>query len=138
VKVVVDTNVFVSGFLSPFGRPAGVLRLVLSGKVGLLYDIRILSEYREVLSRPKFHFKKENIEMLLEHIQMEGQFAVAEPLSDPLKDPSDEMFLEIAVSGGAECLVTGNLKHFPAHKYEGIYLLDPAGFMEHFQKKIGE
>ncbi len=135
MKAVIDTNVFVSGFLSPFGRPSEVLRIVLSGKVQTLYDSRILSEYREVLSRPKFHLKKENIEILLDQVKLEGLYVVAEPLRNPLKDPSDEMFLEIAVSGGAECLVTGNLRHFPPKKHEGIYLLDPAGFMDYYQKR---
>ena len=135
MKAVIDTNVFVSAFLSPFGRPAGVLRLVLSGRVQALYDVRILSEYRDVLFRPKFHFKKENIDFLLAQIQLEGQFTVAEPLPEPLKDPSEEMFLEVAVSGGADFLVTGNLKHFPPRKYRGVHLLDPAAFMAQLQKQ---
>ncbi len=135
MKAVVDTNVFVSGFLSPFGRPAEIVRLVLSAKVQLLYDARILSEYREVLSRPHFHFHAENIETLMAQIRKDGIQVAAEPLPHPLQDVSDEMFLEVAYSGGAECLITGNSRHFPPKQCRGIRVFDPAGFIAYYQKK---
>jgi len=60
VKVVLNTNVLLSGLLKPYGKPAAILRLVLSGALQVAYDGRILSEYRTVLLREKFHFSRRN------------------------------------------------------------------------------
>lgn len=59
--VVIDTNVLVSGLIKPFRLPGRIVMMVASGEIELCYDGRIISEYKEVLSRPKFGFKKENI-----------------------------------------------------------------------------
>ena len=56
MRFVIDSNVVVSAMLSPHAPPAQVIRLALQGDLGLLYDGRILAEYREVLMRPKFGF----------------------------------------------------------------------------------
>jgi putative PIN family toxin of toxin-antitoxin system len=52
--LVLDTNVLVSALLSPFGAPGRIWDLVLAREVRLVYDDRILVEYRRVLSREKF------------------------------------------------------------------------------------
>ena len=56
MRIVLDTNVLVSALLSPHGAPAAVLQLVVTGRVVLCFDARVLSEYREVLRREKFDF----------------------------------------------------------------------------------
>lgn len=61
--IVLDTNVLVSGLLTPFGSSGEIVRMITSGKLILEYDSRILIEYEEVLNRPKFHFDKEPIEL---------------------------------------------------------------------------
>ncbi|MBH0201413.1 MAG: putative toxin-antitoxin system toxin component, PIN family [Nitrospira sp.] len=76
MKVVVDTNVLVAGLLSPFGPPGEILRMVASGTLRLCVDARILTEYEEVLARPKFRFNTEQTRALIDHIQAEG-FSVA-------------------------------------------------------------
>jgi len=78
-----------------------------------LYDNRILREYETVLSRRKFRFEKEIIEPLIDFIKNEGSFIVANPLNIVFKDEDDKMFLEVAKSGNAEYLITGNTVHFP-------------------------
>ena len=56
MRIVLDTNVIVSSLMDAFSSSAEVVRVVISGKVQLCHDVRILSEYREVLLRPKFCF----------------------------------------------------------------------------------
>ncbi|MGB8368592.1 MAG: PIN domain-containing protein [Verrucomicrobiia bacterium] len=51
---MLDTNVVVSGLLQAQGNPAQVLALVLSGAIQICHDERILAEYAEVLTRPRF------------------------------------------------------------------------------------
>ena len=58
MRVVVDTNVIVSGILNPHGPPGRVVDALLSGNNSALHDDRILSEYREVLLRPTFGFSE--------------------------------------------------------------------------------
>jgi putative PIN family toxin of toxin-antitoxin system len=130
MKIVLDTNVLVSGLLQPFGPSAQLLRLVASGDLVLLHDERILAEYREVLLRPKFRFDPERIDVLLEEIRADGISVVARPLAVRLPDPEDEPFLEIALAGGARCLVTGNIKHYPVDARLGVEVLPPRAFIE--------
>ena len=49
MKIVLDTNVLVSGLLTPFGTSGEIVRMVSAGKLILLYDSRILLEYQEGL-----------------------------------------------------------------------------------------
>ena len=54
MKVVIDTNIIVSGLLTPFGSPSEILRLLALGKLIICFDTRIMAEYLGVLNRPKF------------------------------------------------------------------------------------
>lgn len=122
---MLDTNVLVSGLLSPFGPPAQIVRLVAVAELFLCFDPRILAEYRAVLARRKFGFALEDVKALLDEIQSSGELVFGRPLSHPLPDPGDEPFLEVAIAASAEHLVTGNAKHFPARRRSGVSVLSP-------------
>ena len=113
MTVVLDANILVSALINPSGVPATILSLLLNGKITVLYDNRILGEYKEVLSRQKFHFKKNHILHLLDYIRYGGEFVAVEPMRVRSVSEDDRMFYEVAVTGKAEFLVTGNKKHFP-------------------------
>jgi len=134
--IVLDTNVIVSGIFKPYSKAAIILRLVTDGTIQLAYDLRLLSEYRDVLNRAKFNFAKENVEEFLEQIEEEGLLVSVKPLRFHLPDPDDEPFLEVALSGGAKAIVTGNKRHFPKKKYEEVKILSPAEFLEAVKEKI--
>jgi len=133
LNIVLDTNVLVSGLLSPFGNSADILRLVLSNRLYLCVDARILTEYREVLHRPKFQFDNSRVEILIDYIHKIGVLINSTPLSNTMSDPDDVPFLEVAVSGGAEYLVTGNIGHFPA-KYGNVQIITPAELMTKYRE----
>lgn len=114
MKAVIDTNVLVSGLLSPSGAPAQVLDLVITGHLTAVFDDRILAEYRTVLSRPKFGLTKEERKAVMGLLENNGQHITAPPLKLDLPDPDDMPFIEVAVEGLCDFLVTGNKKHFPA------------------------
>lgn len=130
MKVVLDTNVLVSGFINPYGPPGVLVGFAASGDLTLCYDARILAEYREVLLRPKFGFDARAVEDFLAQIEAEGEPVLAAPLPHNLPDRSDEPFLEAALSSRSECLVTGNREHFPARLCLGMKILSPAEFVE--------
>ena len=129
MNIVLDTNVLVSGLLSPFGSPGEIVRMVSSGRLTLSFDARILSEYTEVLLRPKFKFDKDKVIVLLDYIKNNGQTVSSSPLPQSLPDHDDEPFLEVALAGKAVCLVTGNLGHFPVSLRQGMKILSPGEFL---------
>jgi len=136
MKIVLDTNVLVSGLLTPFGSSGEIVRMVSAGILILQYDSRILSEYQEVLYRPKFQFDKEHIDTFLAYVKQNGQIIPAAPLKKRLPDPDDEPFLEIAIYGRTACLVTGNKAHFPRQSLQGIKILSPSEFIDFYRKDI--
>ena len=129
--VVLDTNVIVSGILKPYGPSGAILRLAAAGIIRVAHDARILSEYRDVLSRPAFGFSGNLIDDLIDQLEQEGLAAVGSPLPFRLPDPHDEPFLEVAIAAQADALVTGNKRHFP-QKGRRIKVLSPAEFISDF------
>jgi putative PIN family toxin of toxin-antitoxin system len=134
--IVLDTNVIVSGILRPYSKAASILRLVATGAITLAYDLRIFSEYRDVLNRPKFTFAKEDIDAFLDQVDKEGVLVSVMPLKFRLPDPEDESFLEVALAGKATAIVTGNKRHFPRKECEGTRILSPVEFLEAFGSEI--
>jgi putative PIN family toxin of toxin-antitoxin system len=137
MRIVLDTNVLVSGLLQPFGPSGQIVRLVASGDLVLSHDPRILAEYQEVLLRKKFGFDPERVETLLEEIRAGGIPVAARPLAVRLPDSDDEPFLEVALAGEAQCLVTGNARHYPAEASSGIEVLSPRSFLELYRARSG-
>ena len=131
--IVVDTNVLVSGLINPKGVPGRIVALVAEGRTRLAFDDRIWNEYKEVLPRPKFDLDPSLIRLLLIQIAKRGMRVAAWPLPESLPDPRDDKFLEVAVASGAEHLVTGNLKHFPTRLREGVVVVSPREWFDHFK-----
>ena len=121
--VVIDTNILVSSLLSRHGSPAKIVGMVLRGELVPCYDSRIITEYKNVLGRPKFGFSKT---ALIDWFEYSGFSVVAESIDEKFADESDKKFYEVAKSCGA-ILITGNMKH---------YLIDDCvlGVSEFFEK----
>lgn len=134
MRIVLDTNILVSGLLTPFGTSGEIVRMVSAGKLSLLYDSRILLEYQEVLYRSKFQFDRGQVDLLIDYIKKNGQVATTSPLKSNLPDPDDVPFLEVAIGGETEYLVTGNKVHYPRKLREGIKILSPTEFINIYRK----
>ena len=116
VFAVIDTNVIVSALIStnPESPPITVMANVYSGVITPLYNAEILKEYREVLSRDKFHLTQEDIENAMSIIQGYGLDLERTKVEDELfPDPKDVVFYEVRMSKDDAYLVTGNIKHYP-------------------------
>lgn len=134
MKIVLDTNVLVSGLLKTHSDAGIIVRLVAGGLLKVIYDARILAEYREVLGRPKFGFEKAETEAIISQIEAEGILVVSRPLPERLPDPDDEPFLEASLAEEETVLVTGNKKHFPASVGEKVLILSPGEFVSFYRK----
>lgn len=135
MDIVIDTNVLVAGLLSPFGACGEIVRMVSAGELTLSFDARILSEYTEVLRRPKFGFEEDKIAAVLDCIVYCGRAVAPTPLIHSLPDPDDDPFLEVTLTGQAVCLVTGNQKHFPAERCKGANVISPSDFLIFFKNQ---
>lgn len=115
MRIVLDTNVFVSALLKPASAPARLVEHLLSEEViTVLVDRRILEEYREVLSRKKFGFEPTLLKDFLDALEAVAIFVEDPPVIVDTATPADDRpFLEVAIAGDADALVTGNKKHFP-------------------------
>jgi putative PIN family toxin of toxin-antitoxin system len=135
MRVVIDTNVLVSGVMNPQGPR--IVDEVLAGAFTVLYDDRIMSEYREVLARPAFGFSLTDIDALLDFIEMTGEPVAGLRLPILLPDSRDLPFLEVAAAGRAEAVITGNTRHFKLRRGQhGVKTCTPAEFVRSLSPDI--
>ncbi len=132
MKVVVDTNVLISGVINPYGKPANILNLILERKLVLCIDSRIYNEYERVFLSPKFSFPEEHVRILLNFIKNRSIFVSPLPTRAKLLDESDLPFLEVAISENAP-IITGNSKHFK--NMNEVKVFTPAEFIEWYGKE---
>jgi putative PIN family toxin of toxin-antitoxin system len=133
MRIVLDTNVLVSGLYNPYGPPGRIIDLILSGQIKVLYDDRVLEEYRDVLARPQLAIDATVAQSIISYLRLAGERIAALPLpEDALSDVDDLPFAEVALSGRADALVTGNVKHFAAMADREVKVLSPARLLEQF------
>ena len=128
-RVVIDTNVIVSGLLKDGSQPAMVLNLAVTDRIRMLVDQSVLSEYEMVLHRKKFGFDPDAIGDLLTFLRYESERVVATPSAKTTSDPGDQKFYDIAVSGEATYLITGNQAHFPVE----AWIVTPREFVDRYR-----
>ena len=115
MRLVLDTNLLVSALLKPGSVPDRALSAVWSTGAVVLYDSRLESEYRDVLMRPKFKaIERQRIADFLAILAERGQdLGKVAAWDGPMKDDDDRIFVEVALAGRADAIVTGNLRHYP-------------------------
>ncbi|MDR1829148.1 MAG: putative toxin-antitoxin system toxin component, PIN family [Candidatus Fibromonas sp.] len=127
-SLVLDTNILVSAIWSSNGNPARVVELVLYGEVGVYLNPDICKEYKDVLNRPKFNFKQEHVQNILNGLFECGNLVNVEPSKIVLPDESDRKFYDVAKATGS-LLISGNLKHFPNEPL----IMSPAEYLNKFK-----
>ena len=134
-RAVFDTNVIVSGFLSPTGPPGRIVEWLRSGAVQAVLDDRIAAEYAEVLVRPIFQLPAVEVDIVLAAIRTRAFWveAATGQRTGELPDPDDAPFLDCARTAGVP-LVTGNLRHFPRSVAGKVPVLTPAQFVASLEK----
>ena len=116
IYAIIDTNVLVSALLPSQGitNPAVILGEIMRGRIIPVYNDEIISEYVEVLSREKFHFRQTSIKTVVNHIKRIGLKVVrTKSWEEVFPDLKDVVFYEVTLSKDDAYLVTGNTKHFP-------------------------
>jgi putative PIN family toxin of toxin-antitoxin system len=131
LRCVLDTNVFVSALLAPGSKPRAVLdRVHQQGTI--LLSFATLTELYEVLSREQFrrYIDKEDIRRFLAALTREAHWVDVNVQISACRDPKDDKFLSLAVSGQATHIVTGDADLLALHPFQGIQILAPSEFLE--------
>lgn len=133
MRAVVDTNILVRALLKPQGTVAPILGRLRQGDYVLLYSTEILEEIVDVLGRPRFRIKygiqDRDVEALLALLVLRGEKVTPSQRIEACRDPKDDKFLEIAVEGRAEILVTGDQDLLVLSPFQGIPFVTPAEFL---------
>lgn len=130
---VIDTNIFMAALLNPSGAPAKIRRRWRQRQFEILTSEAVLEEYVDVLTHAPAiavsdaQFLIDEIEALSRRVEISGALQAC-------KDPDDDKFLETAVTGSADFLVTKNLKHFPRKSYGHVRIVNVAIFLNELEK----
>ena len=136
MRIVLDTNVLVSGLLSATGPPGWIIEAALTGDVDLVFDMAVRQEYGEVLHRHELGLTSARVDDLLAAIdEFAFEVVAAPPWSVDLPDPDDAPFLAVAAATGST-LVTGNLRHVPVRCRQGVTVLTPRQFVDHLSADL--
>ena len=119
VYAVIDTNVVVSSMLTDnqSSPTKYVLSSVRDGIIVPMINDDIIEEYKEVLSRDKFHFIQEDVASMLKMFRTRGEWNVPECVMRDFVDLNDVIFYETYLLRSDAYLVTGNLRHFPSEAH---------------------
>jgi putative PIN family toxin of toxin-antitoxin system len=134
MNVVIDTNVFVSSFLSLQGPPKRVIDLWKTGNIILCLSRDIIAEYAEVLARFGLAGQPELRELLDLFARRINVIFVPSPPVLPLipDDPADEKFIACAVAARAEYVVSGDKHLLNLGAYGSVRVVTPSQFLKSF------
>lgn len=131
MRFVFDTNVLISAALLPNSKPRQALDLALKqGK--LLISFAVLAELCEVLSRKQFrrYIDEEDVRTFVAVLTREAEWIDVDVRIAACRDPKDDKFLELAVSGGATCIVSGDSDLLSLNPFQGIPIMTPQVFLK--------
>ena len=132
MKVVLDTNVFVSGvFFS--GPPFEILSAWRDGRLQLVVSAEILDEYRRVGERLESVYSGTAIAPLLLLVALHSEVVLAPALAGPVcDDPTDDKFFGCAIAAGCSAIVSGDKHLHIVGGYRGVKVYRPREFVERF------
>ena len=140
IRVVIDTNIWISALITPHGPPARLIQAVFDGRVQLVFSAPLLAEVYAVIYRERIRRRIARDDRALEEFfdaMRDG--AIVVPIAGTVRlcrDPKDDLVLETAIAGGARYVVsrdedlTRDLSLVDALRQHGIDVLTVARFLE--------
>lgn len=134
MRVVLDTGILVSALIRPQGTIGDVLHALRDGRFMAIYSTPMMLEVTEVLSRPKiqekYHVQPDDIEALINLVRLRGELVIPKQAITACRDPKDNKFLEAALAGEADAIVTGDDYLLVLNPFEGMDILRPAELLK--------
>ena len=133
MRVVIDTGVLVSGLIRPRGTTGEVLLALRDGKFTVLYSNETIMEIIDVLGRDKFrlkyHILPDDVSALINLIRLRGEAVIPKQRVADCRDPKDDKFLDVALAGEVDYLISGDLDLVSMNPYRSIPIIAPAEFL---------
>ena len=129
LKVVIDTNVFISAFYLPESKPAGVVLLARRKTILNVISLPILKEVERIIKKKllwdnsKTQAAVRRIKNFSEEVHPQERLAI-------IADDPDNRILECAVAGQADFIISGDHHLLDLKNYQGIKIVHPARFLE--------
>lgn len=132
-RVVLDTNVLISGALSRTSTPALALEKAI-GDGQLLASTATLRELMDKLLSPKFdrYVSREQRDGLLLRLAPLIEIVEVVQMVQASRDPKDDKFLDVALNGRADVVVTGDNDLLELNPFRGIAILTAAAYLERY------
>ena len=132
MKVILDTNVFVSGvFFS--GPPYRILEAWRDGKIQLVMSREILDEYRRVGESLAEQFPNVELQPMLKLITTNAELFSVQNLPEPVcKDPDDDKFLACALASKCKVIISGDKNLLKVYGFHGIRVIRPRDFVDEY------
>ena len=130
MRVVVDTDILVSGLIRSSGTIGDILHALRDGRFIAIYSTPMMVEVIDVLGRPKiqtkYHVKPDDITALINLIRLRGELVIPKQTVTVCRDPKDNKFLEAALAGTADAIVTGDDDLLVLNPFDGVDIFRPA------------
>jgi putative PIN family toxin of toxin-antitoxin system len=144
MKIILDTNVLVSAFISREGQSATLLGIVLTfPEIQLVLSEPILAEFKGVLSRPevreRFRYSTRDIEQFVDALRGASKMVV--PTSDFKvvgEDPKDDIVIDTAYDGKVDYIVSGDSHLQRLRRFRGIRIVKPRGMLDILIGRFGD
>lgn len=134
MRAVVDTNIIVRALIMPHGTVGPVLLRLRQGDYTLLYAQSLLEELVDVLNRPrirrKYRLTDNDIQSVLALILLRGEEVKPQQAVSVCRDPKDNKFLEVALTGQADVIISGDDDLLALHPFAGIPIVSPSTFLQ--------
>lgn len=133
MRAVLDTNVLISSVIAT-GVPHDVVVKGFNGEYEIIVSVATLTEFRETLLKypEKFHMDEEDVQQEVETLRYFAEFVDPdEDIRAVDDDPDDDKFLEAAVAGNVDYVVSGDRHLLDLDSFRGITIVEPRTFYEH-------
>jgi putative PIN family toxin of toxin-antitoxin system len=130
VRAILDTNVIISAYVFPGGKPEAVYRLAVEGHIDIGTSLPLLAEFGRVLGL-KFGWMPDRVEAAITQVsRIASVVTPTETVQVVTADPADDRVLEAAIAFGADVIVSGDRHLLDLGTWSDIDVVSPAAFMD--------
>jgi putative PIN family toxin of toxin-antitoxin system len=130
MRIVLDANILISAFFWG-GNPRKVLERVIAQKDELFISKFILEETENVMSRPKFHANKEDIDYFINSLEEIGNKIIPKKLKKyGSRDKTDNKYIECGLTANADYIISGDIHLLEIKKYGNIKIINAKDYLD--------
>ncbi len=134
MKIVLDTNVFISGIFFG-GPPSQILQSWRKSQIKIVLTEQILEEYQRIGEELSAKYPSINIEPIIELFTIFGEFVETKGIIETIcEDPDDNKFVECAIACQSKLIVSGDKHLLKISGYKEIEVLKPRQFVDNYLK----